>query len=1492
MDKDTMKKRKTNLFGFVIGFAMLLAGVQGAFAAMTCSAFSEGTVYLKLPTGWNRAYAVAGGNQVAFTASKKFAGWYEISTAMIGGTNQALDFIIGDSPANDCSNGHQCISSTQMNVANMRTDVGGFSCADFNRATGELWISPNPDKATVPLVGKEPPNAKKFYLLIPNDKAWKSSVPMYSPDGTFASGKALTVDPEMCGWYYAMWLDEEPPSNMIVFMDTDTDLENAIGAGGWNADDVTPLDMPTMFSLYGSDKLYFVPDVDLWDDEGELNMGFYDHDPGVADPSLCAYSLAALLYDTDASLHGAFTCDAYPQVASNGCYVATAKYNYPGNGAANTVPCIGVTPGIVKKTLLHADKTDAHYKKPMYNAASGCFASEEAFDAMFKETPGVNFQHCRDVPFTLAKDGLWEYDSFNEPTGAFTPLNDLTDSIKAGLCTGDCATAATLRSGLGNVSYGAGTATSISTAAKQALGNVANWGAKNPNTGLPYIDSYPVSAGEFDSGTNPDVYDNTTWDTRIKGNNNQMYCFESHANFVFRPGMMFYFRGDDDIWVFIDNVLAVDLGGTHLAAPAAVNLDKFTGENGALVTGKSYDIDIFFCDRRTDMSNVRIKTNMYIQQTSGLESIPTKKGAKTEYELCYTESGDGSCAAVAAGGAETQTWCGDDIPKNIIYTIQTAKGVTIAENLVSGQPTSVYYGGIDLTHKSTPVIDKSKLSGLGPGRYNLVASVEGAGGKPVKISFKVSGNLEVLTQDGIAVDSNGVAIPGGTYKFVAAAMAEQLVPIYVSAIGEETTDGTPCDIDASTAVGQTYILNAGGLTMYTKTIDPTTGSEVYEQLVPGTSRTIPASGVDTVFVTVPNIAMENSVQEYNVTVEGRTRVAKIRFYAPQIVFVEDSTSTKQVTGDADTNELWVGSFYTYYLLALSPNSDGTSFSPCDSCNFNFSLGSQTSQGIQLQEGTVTQFINGRASVTIRSIRSYRYAPGTSADSTAILHVVGDNPKLTSATYTPLHFKEPPVPYPVLTDIFDVRGAKPSGTYNIPSPYFNENQEYLDGIGDSLTIYYNRPFHKDSLPDSVFVKWDTESCTDDGTIKFKECDSIPIYKDQIREAAVCDITDEKGETRCQPYLGIGGLALSKEVKTVGAGIVSSWASYVDKGKSVAKSFEGDITDRIAPIILSARSEADNEDGTIDKVTIILSEPAKVLASDVAQEAFSYYLNSATTAEEGAARYRNSNSPGKPQDKQDTISLRYNNTSKNNPTPHVGDYVRFRADALVWSDTAEINSMGKDTIRVGAGPNWNSPTDYSSTDRLPSPWVPVVGEAKVDVNTINFTETNPDPIPANTPVVQVYPVSTTRDIGHVKTKYPYTLGHFVECDMGALINSQVEYTDPNSPDYVDKDKVEFHYTVDYFTNLGNGVAHVSGKVYCVDKYNKDEFGQEFFGGEDCVKNPKNFYVAWNLLSDKGRLVASGAYITKYESYVKLDKHGKQKKKSLTEVWGVRRGHGRIK
>jgi hypothetical protein len=49
---------------------------------------------------------------------------------------------------------------------------------------------------------------------------------------------------------------------------------------------------------------------------------------------------------------------------------------------------------------------------------------------------------------------------------------------------------------------------------------------------------------------------------------------------------------------------------------------------------------------------------------------------------------------------------------------------------------------------------------------------------------------------------------------------------------------------------------------------------------------------------------------------------------------------------------------------------------------------------------------------------------------------------------------------------------------------------------------------------------------------------------------------------------------------------------------------------------------------------------------------------------------------------------------------------------------------------------------------------------------------------------------------------------------------------------------------------------------------------------------------MLSDKHRLVGTGAYITKYSSFVKLADKGKKAKKELTEVWGVKRGKGVVK
>ncbi len=103
--------------------------------------------------------------------------------------------------------------------------------------------------------------------------------------------------------------------------------------------------------------------------------------------------------------------------------------------------------------------------------------------------------------------------------------------------------------------------------------------------------------------------------------------------------------------------------------------------------------------------------------------------------------------------------------------------------------------------------------------------------------------------------------------------------------------------------------------------------------------------------------------------------------------------------------------------------------------------------------------------------------------------------------------------------------------------------------------------------------------------------------------------------------------------------------------------------------------------------------------------------------------------------------------------------------------------------------------------------------------------------------------------------------------------------------------FSFEFDYFTNLGNFVARQSGKIACDDPFfSSDPKGPAHSG--DCVKYPRNFYVSWNMLSKDHRLVGTGAYISKYASFVKIGSKGKKAKKELTEVWGVKRGKGKVK
>ncbi len=142
-------------------------------------------------------------------------------------------------------------------------------------------------------------------------------------------------------------------------------------------------------------------------------------------------------------------------------------------------------------------------------------------------------------------------------------------------------------------------------------------------------------------------------------NHNFHFTSELRYWFTYQGGEVLDFRGDDDVFVFINGKLAVDIGGVHPASQASVTLDASTAAQLGLTIGGMYEFVVFQAERHTSESNYRLTLRGFVHGKTSCKSV-CGDGIKTKDEACddgTNAGGYGACAPGCVLGPR----CGDGV---------------------------------------------------------------------------------------------------------------------------------------------------------------------------------------------------------------------------------------------------------------------------------------------------------------------------------------------------------------------------------------------------------------------------------------------------------------------------------------------------------------------------------------------------------------------------------------------------------------------------------------------------------------------------------------------------------------------------------------------------------------------------------------------------------------------------------------------------------------
>jgi len=1085
------------------------------------------------------------------------------------------------------------------------------------------------------LFAQAPTTRFTFYFLPPNDDKWIAGN-SYLYNGDADAAELMQIDDTRCGWFKKEFrtVDDIPEKALIFLGPQGTDKldtngkEANIGDPGW---------IPLKAKFGTSSALYLIAD-----ETGMIFSTIAPGDQGEEQQNRCSYKMAAFIYDTDGSVNPSFS----------GTYID--------QGATNN----GIRRGIVKPDL------DTATRKPVFSTAKARWANAESFNAAFtpkglyKDTIS-NIPRCYDMPFSRsATNGTWEFDSDrmrnpsgNNLVGGFYPYildsaYTLTD-VEANYT--DCPAC--------RKEYTAQCFNRMNTTQLNNL-EVTYKGATY--TGIEAFDrTY------FPDGTTHDTYyDNTygctapspgfTNTTKTKAN--LSFCFESHGEFIYEKGQEFFFRGDDDIWVFINNRLVIDLGGTHMPAPGFVDLDSIgrtkPGTTDTLIEGKRYPIDIFFCERMGTQSNVRVSTNMYIVQKSTFYSKPPDK---TENWMCATNVGGSTCAEKLneSGASRQEDLCGAALIKNGKYSLDFYM---------------VRRGSSDTLYLSVPKLP-TQQRGVCEGVGNTFACYVKDATDPtsgIKIDNAVYSCGGRNQCKGNAAATKKITIPSGNWtvyaRFMDATtnkMVDGSKPLLIDNIKSITNarivwgnlnteytnnpivlkdayDSTTKEKQSIIAGKRTPIYIAGGT--WKDTINHT--SFVYEndsESIANISytlaspaglevtldkfgekkavfpRSLPPSGIDTLWVMGDFYMGE---KEFDINLEGISNSAetpslKLTVYQPTLRFTKDTSYATFVNPTNPSNasgfDIWTGSktelpFVGKALDVYVVAWDTLKNVLCSHCTFILGENSTTNNdsiGDGIVYSDAMRIENGKQ---IIYIRGRGVVDGTNY---ATWRIYGPSKNFTFAVWDSLQFRDAPVPMPLESYVYDRNG---------------------DGIGDSLIVKFSKPFKEKGevvarlLPLLLEVTWEKGNTVAFYNPKY----DIKNLKDTSYVRTL--YTDANFYTENLAYwnkyltsdsitmiIADTNTTFSKNILTAGKGNFSSYTPYYDQSacpptgcrptdlKYLASGYSASVFDRIPPIVTRAVYKMDKKKcGSSpdifcrDTVVAYLSEP--VFADPDAEKIF--------------------------------------------------------------------------------------------------------------------------------------------------------------------------------------------------------------------------------------------------------------------------------------------------